>query len=384
MPWRESCAMDLRLQFVAEYLSGDVTMTEHCEAYGLSRRVGYKWLGRYRELGPAGLADRSHAPLCHGRATAPELVEKIVELRRARPTWGPRKVIAKLAMLHPDLDWPSHSTAHDILKREGLVSGRPVRRRPPISPGALTMAEEPNHVWAVDHKGWITLGDGSRCEPLTLIDTYSRFLLAVSAGSSTRGEQAKPVLERAFADYGLPRVIRSDNGPPFATTGVTGLSRLSVWWIKLGIRHERITPGRPQQNGRLERLHGTLLEAMTPAEPTAIAQGRRFGAFRYDYNHERPHQALGQLPPFRFHRPSPRRLPSRLAEPEYRSDMIIRKVRSNGEIKWRGHLMQLGAALSGEAVAIEEITTGWRLWFYNQPIALLDHNGQKLLPIQPG
>ena len=359
-------------------------MTELCAAYGISRRVGYKWLARYSVEGPAGLADRSHAPLRHGRATPAELVDKLVALRRARPHWGPRKLVARLAALHPDLAWPSHSTADAILRKAGLVSGRRLRRRPPPRLGDLTVPERPNHVWAVDHKGWVRLGDGRRCEPLTLADSYSRFLLAVSPGGGTSAELARPVMERAFRDYGLPEVIRSDNGPPFATASPSGLSSLSVWWIKLGIRPERIRPGRPQENGRLERLHLTLLEAMRPPEADRAAQARRFAAFRAEYNHQRPHQALGQLPPADFYNRSPRSMPRRLPEPEYSADLTVRKVRSNGEIKWCGELVQISSALAGEGVGIEETGHGWRVWFYRQPIGLIDPHGRKLLPIQPG
>ena len=359
-------------------------MTELCEAYGISRRVGYKWLARYAAEGPAGLADRSHAPHRHGRQTPAELIEKIVELRRARPHWGPRKLVARLHALHPDLPWPSHSTADQILRRAGLVMSRRLHRRPPPRLGDLTVPERPNQVWAVDHKGWVRLGDGSRCEPLTLADGYSRFLLAVSAGGGTSAELARPVLERAFRDYGLPEVIRSDNGPPFATASPTGLSALSVWWLKLGIRHERITPGRPQENGRLERLHLTLLETLSPPAADRTAQARRFAAFRAEYNHERPHQALGQLTPASFYSPSPRPMPRRLPEPEYGSDLIVRKVRSRGDIKWRGELIHISSAICGEAIGLEEIERGWRVWLYHQPIGLIDQHGRKLLPIQSG
>jgi putative transposase len=384
MPWLEASAVDQRLRFVAEWLAGETSMTELCGAYGISRRTGYKWLARYEAEGPAGLADRSHAPLQHGRATARELSEKIVELRRARPHWGPRKIVARLAMLHPDLAWPSHSTADEILRKAGLITGRRLRRRPPPRLGELTAPERPNHVWAIDHKGWVRLGDGARCEPLTLADGYSRFLLTVSAGGGTSAELARPVLERAFRTYGLPEVIRSDNGSPFATASPTGLSALSVWWIKLGIRPERITPGRPQENGRLERLHLTLLETLSPPAADRQAQARRFKAFRQEYNHERPHQALGQHPPAQFYSRSPRPLPRRLPEPDYGPDLTLRKVRSNGEIKWRGQLVQISSALAGEGVAIEEVDHGWRVWFYRQPIGLIDPQGRRLLPIQPG
>jgi len=383
MPWQEQSAMDQKLRFVVDCLSGEATMTELCEAYGVSRRVGYKWLNRYRSEGVWGLGERSHAPLRHGRQTAPELAQKIVELRRARPTWGPRKLVAKLSDLHPDLSWPSHSTAYEILKQAGLVTKRRVRRRPPRRAGDLTAPERPNHVWAIDHKGWFVLGDGERCEPLTLEDSYSRFLLALSAGSGVSAAQTRPVLERAFRDYGLPQVIRSDNGPPFASTGVTGLSTLSAWWIKLGVHPERITPGRPQENGRLERFHATLREAVRPPCADRSAQRARFDAFRRDYNDERPHQALGQIPPARFYAPSPRPMPEKLPEPDYPSGFAVRRVRTNGEVKWRGQLLHLSSALVGEPIAIEDADQGWRVWFYREPIAFIRTDG-KVLPIQSG
>jgi len=377
--------MDERIRFVGEWLLGEVSRTELCERYGISRRTGYKWLSRYEAEGPTGLSERSHAPLHHGRSTPAELVEKLVALRRARPTWGPRKLVAKLGALHPRLAWPSHSTAHAILKREGLVTGRRLRRHPPRRLGELVTPERPNHVWAVDHKGWITLRNGERCEPLTLTDSYSRYLLAVSTSNSPGQAQARPAMELAFREYGLPEVIRSDNGPPFATASTTGLSALSVWWIKLGIHPERITPGRPQENGRLERFHLTLLEAMKPAASSRSVQARRFEAFRHDYNHERPHQALGQIPPAAFYQPSLRVMPKQPDKPDYPRTMTTKKVRTNGEIKLAGgRLIHISSALAGEAVALEPIEGGCRVWFYKEPIGLIDHNGRKLLPIQQG
>ena len=381
MVW--ASVVDQRLSFVLAVEAGEEPVSWLCKEHGISRKTGYKWLDRYRAGGVAELLDRSRAPHRAGRSTPAELAEKIIELRRVRPYWGPRKIVARLEALHPDLPWPAPSTADAILRRAGLVSARRLRRRPPQA-GELVTPERPNQVWAVDHKGWVSLGDGSRCEPLTLADGYSRFLLAVSCGAGTSAAEARPVMERAFHTYGLPEVIRSDNGSPFATASPTGLSALSVWWIKLGIRPERITPGRPQQNGRLERLHLTLLESLRPPAENRLAQARRFEAFRQEYNHQRPHQALDQLTPSRFYSPSPRPMPKRLPEPEYGSDLTIRKVRSNGEIKWRGNLVQISHALAGEGVAIEEVERGWRVWFYRQPIGLIDHRGRKLSPMCPG
>jgi putative transposase len=377
MPWDR--VVEQRLKFVLAAEAGDEPVSWLCGAWGISRRTGYKWLERYRSEGPLGLLDRSSAPLRHGRATADDLVEKIVLLRRARPSWGPRKIVAKLRLEHPGVAWPSASAAGDILKRAGLVTGRRPRRRAPPSPFGLTLPERPNHVWAADYKGWIRLLDGERCEPLTITDGFSRYLLKLSCGGGTTEAEARPVFEAAFEEFGLPEAIRSDNGPPFASTGVTGLTGLSVWWIKLGVRPERIDPGKPQQNGRHERFHLTLLEAMKPPGASRKAQAQRFAAFQQDYNHERPHQALGQLPPDRFYQRSPRKIPSRLDEPDYPAEAAVRRVRGNGEIKWRGELVHICSALAGEAVAIEEDRDGdWTVRFYDHPLGVIDCKLNKL------
>jgi putative transposase len=379
MPWQESCAMDERICFISDHVSGWWTMTELCERYEISRKTGYKWLGRYAEFGAFGLMERSRAPHVHGRATPERLVDAIVGLRQERKTWGPRKIMATLAAREPDADWPSASTAGEILKRAGEVSSRGFRRHGPPRLGELTVPQHANHVWSVDHKGWVRLGDGSRVEPLTMTDGFSRYLIGLAATGSTAHDEAKPVFERAFREYGLPEVIRSDNGTPFASSGTSGLTVLSVWWIKLGIRHERIDPGHPQQNGRHERFHLTLLEAMRPPEPDRAAQARRFRAFARDYNQERPHEALGQRPPASLYERSPRRMPSRLPEPEYPSEAAVRRVRSNGEIKWQGELIHICSALAGEAVALEENEAGlWQVRFFDVPIGWVDPAKKKL------
>ncbi len=379
MPWQESCAMDERVSFVADHRSGLWTMTELCEHYGISRRIGYKWLDRYRLEGPAGLLERSRAPREHGRATPQAIVEAIVALRRERPTWGPRKIVSKLEARQPETAWPSASTAGEILKRAGLVGDRRIRRRAPPRAGRLTVPQRANHVWGVDYKGWVRLADGTRVEPFTVTDGFSRYLIGLSATCSTQGAECKPLLERAFREYGLPEVIRSDNGPPFASSGVAGLTELSVWWIKLGIRHERIDPGHPQQNGRHERFHLTLLEAMQPRAASRAAQARRFAAFKRDYNEERPHEALGQQPPARFYHPSPRRMPRRLPEPGYPAEAAVRQVRSNGEIKWRGELVYICSTLAGETIAVEETEDGhWQVRFFDVPLGIIDATSPKL------
>jgi putative transposase len=379
MPWRESCAMDERVNFISDHRSGMWTMTELCERYEVSRPTGYKWLDRYRLEGAAGLMDRSHAPHVHGRATPQNVVDAIVELRLERPTWGPRKIIGKLEERQPGIEWPSPSTAGEILKRANLIEKRRIRRRAPPRLGQLTQPQHANHVWGIDHKGWIRLGDGTRVEPFTVTDGFSRYLIRVAATTSTQHVQCRPLMEQAFRECGLPEVIRSDNGPPFASTGITGLTAMSVWWIKLGIRHERIDPGQPQQNGRHERFHLTLLEAMRPAPANLAAQACRFATFTRDYNEERPHEALGQRPPVRFYQVSPRAMPARLPEPDYPAEAAVRRVRSNGEIKWRGEHIFLCNSLVGEAVVIEETEQGhWRVCFFDLPIGIIDPQTLKL------
>jgi putative transposase len=385
MPWRTTNAMDARIGFIADIGRDEESMVGLCERYGISRQTGYRWLWRYRQDGAAGLMERSHAPLHHGLATPAALVTAIEGLRRERPSWGPRKIIAKLSMQEPSLQWPSPSTAGEILKRAGLVTGRRLHRRAPPRLGELTQPCHANHVWRVDHKGWVRLKDSTRVEPLTMTDGFSRYLLSLSSGSSTREAQAKPLFERAFGDYGLPEVIRSDNGPPFASAGQTGLTQLSVWWIKLGIRHERIDPGSPQQNGGHERFHRTLLEAMVPVSADLSEQERRFAAFRHDYNDERPHEALGQKVPASFYHASARTMPDRLPEPHYPAEWAVRKVRSNGEIRWRGNLIFLSTALIDEIVAVEETDQGdWMVRFFDSPLGCIDDKAQKLRrPLAP-
>ncbi|HXZ17831.1 MAG TPA: IS481 family transposase [Roseiarcus sp.] len=371
--------MDERVRFIAAVTTGEWSMTALCEEFGISRKTGYKWVGRYREEGAAGLAERSRAPLTPGRTTPTHLVEAIVGLRRARPSWGPRKIMAKLGAGAPEAPWPSASTAGEILKRAGLVSQRRLHRRGPPRLGELTAPERCNHVWGVDHKGWVRLGDGARVEPLTITDGFSRYLLCAAPSTATTHAQARPLFERAFAEHGLPDVIRSDNGTPFASTGVTGLTALGVWWIKLGIAHERIDPGHPQQNGRHERMHLTLLEAMRPPARDLGEQARRLSAFVRDYNEERPHEALGQKPPASVYAPSSRQPPDRLPEPDYPAEAAVRKVRSSGEIKWRGDLVFVSTALVDEAIALEETEAGEiAVRFFDVRLGVIDRKTGKL------
>lgn len=384
MAWVEASVVTQRAAFVAAAMSGETPVSWLCADYGISRKTGYKWLARHAEEGAGGLFDRSRAPKRHGRATAGEIADVIVEMKHARPYWGPRKLLARLAHLYPQTPWPSHSTASEILKRRGLTTPRTRRRRAFATPGRLVAPERPNHVWAVDHKGWVRLGDRTRCEPLTVSCGFSRYLIALRATSGTDAVQARAVFERAFSEHGLPEIIRSDNGAPFATASASGLTGLSAWWIRLGIAIERIAPGKPQQNGRHERFHLTLMETLRPPATTRTQQQKRFDAFRRDYNDTRPHEALGQKPPASAWTASPRPLPRRIPEPDYTDAAAVRRVRSNGEIRWNGRLVFVSSALAGDFVAIEETDAGAAVRFYRHCVGIIAHGAEKVSPIHPG
>lgn len=373
MVWRETGTMDERVRFVAACLEQEETMSALCLAYSISRKTGYKWLGRYRERGVEGLVDLPRAPLQHGRATALDLVERIVGSKEAHPLWGAKKLMAMLRRSDPQLRWPATSTAGEILKRAGLVKGRRRARWRAAGGGPFPSPEAPNAVWSADHKGWFRTRDGKRCEPLTVMDGHSRYLLGLEATRSTGEPEAWPVFERLFERYGLPDRLRSDNGSPFASAGIAGLTPLSVRLVKLGIGLERIAPGKPQQNGRHERFHLSLLPLCQTPEADQANQQRRFDSFRDEYNTVRPHEALGQTAPAEHYSASSRPMPKTPIEPDYPAEAAVRRVRSTGEIKWHGELVYVSQSLAGEAVAIEETETGeWSLRFYNHPIGVID------------
>jgi transposase InsO family protein len=354
-----------------------------CRQFGISRKTGYKRLHRFQAWGFEGLGDVSRAPHQHPNQVGLGVAELLVEAKRAHLTWGPRKLIPWLRERHPEVVWPAPSTAGTILERAGLVRRR--RRGRHAAPWGQPFAEAtaPNDVWCLDFKGWFRTGDGRRCDPLTVADATSRYLLVCQGLQQPRGPQVRQVLERAFREYGLPRAIRTDNGPPFASTGLGGLSRLGVWWTKLGIVPERITPGHPEQNGRLERLHRTLkAETASPPQATQRAQQRVFDLFRKQYNEERPHEALGQRPPARCYQPSVRPYPARTPELEYPAGGTVRRVRSNGEIKWQGRLVYLSGAMQGELVGlVPQDDRFWTIQLGRVQIGLLDAHGGNVLHI---
>ena len=382
MPWKETCRMDQRTQFIARVLAGEDEMTGLCREYGISRKTGYKWLGRYLSEGAAGLRERSHAPLRHGQAHDVGVVQAVLELRARWRHWGPKKLRVKLRELHPDRAVPAASTIGDWLRREGLVERLSGRRRCPAYTRPFAAVAAANDVWCTDFKGWFRTGDGRRCDPFTLSDAHSRYLLRCQAVARPDEANVRPIFEAAFQEHGLPLAIRSDNGPPFASPGVGGLSRLAVWWLKLGIRPERIVAGKPQQNGRHERVHRTLKqETAVPPADSVPAQQQRFDEFRVLYNHERPHEALGQQTPASLYQPSPRPYPERLEDPSYGGDVAVRRVRSNGQIKWAGELIFVGEALIGEPVGVVETEAGdWLVRYADVELGYIHQQRRRLSP----
>ena len=358
MPFRECNRMEERIALMRAYDSGAYSVSQLCEQWGVSRETFYVWRRRRDSGDEHWFEDRSRAPNRCPHATPPEVVAKIIELRKQFPYFGPKKIRARLAMGEAGLAVPATSTIGDILKQHGLVQSKP-RRRQPVAQGEIEAgATEPNGEWAIDFKGWFRTADGTRCDPLTLTDTASRYLIEVRITAPTH-DGVKGVLTKVFNEVGLPDAMRSDNGSPFGSIGAGGLSRLSVWLLKLGIEPRYIPPSSPQDNGRHERMHRTLkAETSKPAAETWQQQQVRFNQFRMRYNEERPHEALGQtMPAMHWHAPS-RQMPKLILPPWYDAAHQVRKVRREGTIKWQGQLIFIGEALAREPVGLKETDDG--------------------------
>jgi transposase InsO family protein len=374
--------MKERIRFVKDERAGLYTMSELCERYGISRKTGYKWLDRFEAEGAAGLADRSRAPHRCEQRMSEAVRERIVDVRRRHPTWGPRKLLAWLEARQPKADWPAPSSVGALLRREGLVAERrrAVRREPHPGPPQIA-AREPNDLWTADFKGQFPVRNGWWCYPLTVLDHVSRHCLALDGLGGTDGDGVRPVFERVFREAGLPEAILTDNGPPFvAPRGLRGLSKLSVWWLKLGIRPLRTEPASPEQNGAHERFHRTLeAETATPVAASRAAQQRRFNRFREVYNEERPHEALAQATPASRWRRSPRSYPEHLPLPEYPSHFRSLSVNSHGTLYLDGQLRFLSSALAHERIAMNETDDGiWTVYFCNERIARYDERTKQL------
>lgn len=352
-----------KVGFVLAFEAKEGNIAELCRRFGISRQTGYEVLERYRKEGYEGLRARSNAPRTKPHAMSEAVKELVLELRRARPSWGPKKLKAYLERLEgakPEaarLRMPAASSMGDLLKQEGLIVKR--RKRPGgqvPSSEPLGHADEPNRVWSIDFKGHFKTGDGKRCEPLTVTDNESRYLLKLVAMTGIEGERVRAVMEAAFREHGLPEAIRSDNGAPFASNAPGGVTKLSLWWERLGIRHERIEPGKPQQNGRHERFHWSLLRDRLDGGVAwdLRAQQRVFERYQREFNEERPHEALGMKTPAERYRASAKRYDGQNPEFEYGEGFHTRRVYGQGTILWAAERIPISPVLAGEMIGLRE------------------------------
>lgn len=375
--------MDEKIRFICKYEDGE-SMTELCHRFGISRETGYVWLRRFHQTGSAGLTQLSRAAHRHANQTPKDIEQMILELRQAHMRWGPRKLKRILERDEPGRSWPASSTIGSLLKREGLVVARKKRFRTAPYTEPLAHANAANRVWCADFKGWFRTSDGERIDPLTISDAHSRYLLRCQAVEKTDTARVQAIFEAAFREYGMPQAIRTDNGPPFASRAVAGLSRLALWWIKLGITPERIDAGHPEQNGRHERMHRTMKqETAQPPAANRRAQQRKMDHFREEYNQVRPHEALEMQTPAAVYQPSPRIFPLRLPEPEYPVTMIERSVRGRGYFRWKKHDVFLSEVFWGERIGLLPEDDRWfTIYFAEIPVARFDSQKLRVTPLQ--
>jgi putative transposase len=381
MPWQECNQMDERLKFIARLLDGE-KMAALCRDFNVSRKTGYKILKRYNNIGLEGLTDRSRRPYRHANQLPVQIETLIVRCKQDKPHWGAPKIRERLARLYPDVHTPAISTVHAILDRHGLVKRR-TRGRNKAAGTTLSMTDQPNDLWCADYKGEFMLADRRYCYPLTITDFASRYLIACEALHTTKETYAFAVFESAFKEFGLPRAIRTDNGVPFASpNALFNLSKLSVWWLRLGIAIERIKPGHPQQNGRHERMHLTLkLETTKPAAANFLEQQGKFDDFIDCYNNERPHQALNMQCPAQHYQPSPRQYRG-LPELDYPLHDKAATVTTCGRICFNRQKINLSQVFAGQTVGVKQTDDGiWLVSFMDYDLGYFDDETCRLEPL---
>lgn len=382
MPWKESVRVEERMKFIGRLLRGE-RMAELCREFGISRKTGYKFWGRYKKVGLHALTDRSRRPIRYANQLPMQIETEIVRIKEEKPSWGAPKIRETLRRKYPEVKTPAKSTIHCILDRHGLVQHRK-RQRFKLEGTPLSYTQNPNDLWCADYKGEFMLADRRYCYPLTITDFASRYLLACESLESTKAAYAFSVFERVFQEYGLPYAIRTDNGIPFSSAhALFGLSRLSVWWLRLGIMIERIKPGHPQQNGRHERMHLTLKkEATKPAGENLLQQQEKFDRFIDEFNDERPHQALEMKCPGEVYKPSPRPYKG-LTEVTYPFHDRTITVTHCGRICIRGHKVNLSQVFSGQDVGIKEVENGiWLVTFMDFDLGYFDEDTEKIEPLE--
>jgi transposase InsO family protein len=383
MPWKVTDVVEERTRFVLEYDSEEYTMAELCRIYGIARKTGYEWMERYQAEGLGGLQDRRGGAGSHPNQTDAGIEEQILQLKHARPSWGAKKLRGRLRLQRKDVQWPAVSTFGEILRRAGLSAPQRKRLRVAVYNKPFEKVEEANQVWCADFKGWFRTGKGERIDPLTVTDAHSRYLLRCQSVAKTDTEHVEAIFAAAFREYGMPQRIRTDNGAPFASRAIAGISRLSVYWMKLGIQPERIKPGHPEQNGRHERMHRTLkAETAKPPAANRRAQQEAFNRFRQQFNEERPHEALQQQTPASQYQSSPRTYPDRVPEPEYGSHMKPKRVYPDGTFFWKGTQIFISKSLGRESIGLEPIDDRyWEVHFATFPLARFDSHTLILQPM---
>jgi putative transposase len=381
MPWKECSVVDERMKFVARFLDGE-TMASLCREFGIARKTGYKIIDRYQSSGVIGLTDRTRRPVRFGNQLPMQVEKALLEMKADKPSWGAPKIRERFIRKFPDIKPPAKSTVHALLDRHGLVTPRG-RRRYRAQGTELSHSQIPNDLWCADFKGEFQLGNGRYCYPLTITDYASRFLLACEGLETTREPTAFTVFERVFKEFGLPKGIRTDNGVPFASpNALFGLSKLSVWWLRLGIAIERIKPGHPEQNGRHERMHLTLKKETTkPAEMNFLQQQAKFDSFIDGFNGERPHEALGMKYPSEVYASSNRSyagLPPVLYPLHERTILVT----SCGRICIKKLKINLSQVFSGQAVGIKEVSDRiWLVTFMDYDLGYFDEDSKRFEPL---
>jgi putative transposase len=389
MPWKELKPMDQKVQMIAEWQTKEVSITNLSEKYGISRKTVYKWLNRYEQIGIDGLKEISRKPQVSPHQTPEEIIELIVREKLKNRKRGPKKIYAQLERQYPALDIPAPSTISHWLKKNGLVEMRKRRLRVPSYTQPFIECQSPNTVWSADFKGQFHTRDTKVCYPLTISDNYSRYLLKCVGLPGPRYQETRAVFASAFQEYGIPYAIRVDNGIPFAGASVGGLSRLTIWWIQLGIVPERIEKGCPEQNGRHERMHRTLKnEALDPIARNIKDQQKQFDLFRNEYNNYRPHEALEQKPPVKYYARSTKVYVEHPPEPEYDHSYIVRRVRSSGDIKLHNKRYFITELLAGKHIGLKVLDDGIISIYYSfYPLGLIDLKKdkvvKKVLPMSP-
>ena len=380
MPWKEVSQMEEREKMIDDWLAREYNIQELSEIYSVSRKTVYKWIARFKEYGQEGLQDRSRAALSHPNRTSPEIILLLERSKLRFPTWGPKKLVHWLNKQYPEINFPSASTSGYWLKCLGLVKSRKRRRRVEPYSQPFISCEQPNDVWSIDYKGQFKMKDGKYCYPLTISDNNSRYLILCQGLLSPNFEETKLWIDWAFHEYGLPTAIRTDNGTPFSSTSIAGLSRLSAHWINLGIRPERIDKGHPEQNGRHERMHKTLKEFISNKKGNNITEQQIiFNQFLNEYNNERPHEALSQQTPASQYRSSAIKYPARIKRPDYNESDEVRKVKLHGDISYQGKRWFLTEILRGEEVGLCAIDDDkMQVYFYTVPIAKLNLRSGKV------